>query len=416
MDKALRSALKGLHSRDPDTRRAAAQTLGQIGDPAAVPDLLTALRKAKNDALLRLFIVNALDIIGDERAVPALAETMHDRVIEVSVVSATALGRIGEAAIPSLAEKLQGSDDLVRYLAVEALASAGEAALHALLSALQDKEALVRNRAVCALWEIGSANRETTSQIVPPLLRVLGDHMDIVRQSAVEALAELGGADFITHMVNQLDTQDVVKRHRATWALGRVAVRHGDDESGEIMCEQALPALLEVLSDRNAAVRRAAVSTLGMIGRHCQEATSILVAALQEPLFDENHQVHWEAALALGWMGEVALPVLTDALHSDNRDVCYRAISALWLVGQDAVPALLDVLPALDSREKERAVTVLGYIADPRAVSSLGDALQDDDRWVRERAAWALSSIGTPDALATLEGKRANQEGSPDEG
>jgi HEAT repeat protein len=49
------------------------------------------------------------------------------------------------------------------------------------------------------------------------------------------------------------------------------------------------------------------------------------------------------------------------------------------------------------------AAEALGRLGDPRAVEPLIDTLWDDDARVRLKAAWALGMLGDPRALAPLQ-------------
>ncbi|HWI14188.1 MAG TPA: HEAT repeat domain-containing protein [Burkholderiales bacterium] len=52
---------------------------------------------------------------------------------------------------------------------------------------------------------------------------------------------------------------------------------------------------------------------------------------------------------------------------------------------------------------KRNAAAVLGNLRDPRDVPALATALSDLEPLVRRHAAWALSAIGSPEALDALQ-------------
>ncbi|MGC8880568.1 MAG: HEAT repeat domain-containing protein, partial [Anaerolineae bacterium] len=75
-----------------DVRQAAARALGKIGDAAAVPALIEALRDEDED--VRQAAAEALGKIGDAAAVPALIEALRDEDMWVRRAAAEALGKI----------------------------------------------------------------------------------------------------------------------------------------------------------------------------------------------------------------------------------------------------------------------------------------------------------------------------------
>jgi len=84
-----------LADTDYRTRWAAAQQLGRLGDPAAVPPLLRTLHSA--DDGLRVSAIKSLAMIGDSAAVPALAEVAsHDTASGVRVTAVDALAALGD--------------------------------------------------------------------------------------------------------------------------------------------------------------------------------------------------------------------------------------------------------------------------------------------------------------------------------
>jgi HEAT repeat protein len=150
--------VKQLKSSDPDTRRAAAKALGEVG-PDARP-AITALTSALSDKdlFVRRFAAQALGEIGPDArsAVKPLTEALKDPKKEVVAAAATALGKIG-AVEPLAAFVLDGKRDVAaRRKAVEALGAMkaeAKSAVPELTKALKDKD--LRIEAADALGEIG---------------------------------------------------------------------------------------------------------------------------------------------------------------------------------------------------------------------------------------------------------------------
>jgi HEAT repeat protein len=141
--------------------------------------------------------------------------------------------------------------------------------------------------------------------------------------------------------------------------------------------------------DREAKVRQAATLALGHLG---EPAVPVVVTALD----DADAQVRQAAAVALGQIGgEQAAPPLLRALGDGDARVRQAAAQALGTIGTAHAVALL--LHALEDREHEvrqAAATALGQIGDARAVALLRDVLRDREGDVRRAAADALDHVG----------------------
>jgi len=95
---ALRAA-----TRDPDeeVREAVAEALGKLGDPAAGGDLAALLRDPEKK--VRQEAVKALGLIADPERVNDLLPMLGDRSSDIREETAESLGRIGSAlALPAL--------------------------------------------------------------------------------------------------------------------------------------------------------------------------------------------------------------------------------------------------------------------------------------------------------------------------
>jgi HEAT repeat protein len=133
--------IKQLRDDDADTRRAAAQSLGEAGaegKPAARA-LMGALRD--RDMFVRRFAALALGEIGADPkdAVPALRTALNDSRKEVQEAAATALGKMGKNAVNALAVAVKDEDrePEVRRKAAEALGSMGGDARPAMKSLVE---------------------------------------------------------------------------------------------------------------------------------------------------------------------------------------------------------------------------------------------------------------------------------------
>jgi HEAT repeat protein len=107
-----------LHAQDWSLRRAAVGVLGQIGDAAAMPGLLKALRDPDREVHAA---AKGLGQIGST-AVPGLLEALRDPDWGVRLAAVGALGQIGDAAaVPGLLKALRDLNPSVRTDAAQAL-------------------------------------------------------------------------------------------------------------------------------------------------------------------------------------------------------------------------------------------------------------------------------------------------------
>jgi len=163
-------------------RRAAAQALGQIGDPQATPALIQALQD--KEWVVRGTAAEALGQIGDPQATPALIQALRDEEWEVRRAAAWALKKIGPPAVPALIQALRDEEWEMREAAAKALGQIGDPqATPALIQALRDQNVGVRWAAAWALGAIGDP------QATPALIQALRDGW--VRDVAAWALLKL---------------------------------------------------------------------------------------------------------------------------------------------------------------------------------------------------------------------------------
>ena len=157
-----------------------------------------------------------------------------------------------------------------------------------------------------------------------------------------------------------------------------------------------MPSLIRVLENENSNMRRAAAETLDRIGwipdkgeagavywvakrkwNQCVAIGAPAVLPLVNALKDDNSSVRWDAAEALGKIGDArAVPPLDDALKDDNSSVRRAVIEALGKHGAAAVSPLIGALKNGDDDARWTAARMLGKLGDARAVPALLDALQ----------------------------------------
>jgi HEAT repeat protein len=159
----------------------AADALGHIGDPRAVPALLKLFHapgrsgdtihehKARRgrafadrdqptnaSVALRLAVVKALSVLVDPRALDAILAALEDPIWEVRAQAAHCASQLGSpAVIPRLEGLLNDEHWWVRFHAAEALFKLGEAGVQSLLKAAQSTSARAADIAGGLLREKG---------------------------------------------------------------------------------------------------------------------------------------------------------------------------------------------------------------------------------------------------------------------
>jgi HEAT repeat protein len=122
------------------------------------------------------------------------------------------------------------------------------------------------------------------------------------------------------------------------------------------------------------------------------------VEALLQKLKDPDPFVRVEAVQSLGEIQiEQSLESLCGCLKDENLYVRAYAAEAVGKIGRvDISLAILCLLTGLDDSSpyvRAMLVSALGELQDERAVVSLRKYLSDEDKSVRDMAAWALENI-----------------------
>jgi HEAT repeat protein len=190
--------IRALKDQDPDTRKAAAQALQEIGPSAgqeAVSALILALQDKNSD--VRGIATQALSNIGSQAkdAVPALIQILEkDEDARVRQAAALALGKVepdAEEVFRALTQAI-GEDESpdVRLAACIVLGNdKSEEALPIFIQALRDEDHYVRLSAIGALGRMGP----DAHSAIPSLIEIFEDNDEAVRYTAALALEDITG-------------------------------------------------------------------------------------------------------------------------------------------------------------------------------------------------------------------------------
>jgi bilin biosynthesis protein len=163
--------------------------------------------------------------------------------------------------------------------------------------------------------------------------------------------------------------------------------------------ETTIPRLMAALDDEDTTYRRAAVKTLGAVG---VDTVPVLVEAL---LTSENVTVRGSAAKALAQVAinypkepfpQVGLDGLRQSLDDANPVVYIASAMALGEIGEPALPILLDVMKTTDNMALQLSiVNALAAVQGEQASAALEAICSDNsiEGYVKETAISALSRL-----------------------
>ena len=209
-----------------------------------------------------------------------------------------------------------------------------------------------------------------------------------MRWKAIEALGRLGSPQAIPALLECLTDPDTDVRWRAVEALGRLG------------SPQAVPAILERLTDLDTVVRRKAAQALGQLG------SPQAIPAILERLTDQDADVRWSAAEALGRLGNLqAVPALLERLKDTDHNVRRATLFALGKIdlarAQEAATAVF-VDPMEEGRVKALAAAILLNFNHQESLFYLHDLARSEFVADRRDTAVVLGSFSTTPAPAIL--------------
>jgi HEAT repeat protein len=202
--------------------------------------------------------------------------------------------------------------------------------------------------------------------------------------------------------------------HEAAVAPLSDARRHGDwkvrgavaGALGRIGVEEAVPALVDLLSDENEIVRKSAAFGLGRTASktreecECDDAISgrewtAAVDALSRALGDRYYAVRYNAAAALAYAGRPALAALTEGARSGSGNARLMAIWGLGETGSpDAASVIEDLLRSENWVTRAHAAEAAGKLTESGRLRRALERKRNEEEnpFVRFRIEEALAS------------------------
>jgi len=375
-DTQFQESLDSLKQGKPSQQRAAIGRLIQLHDARAAQPL-AAMLPITDDEQTRAYIMRALGVLADERAMPAIIDALqNDSSPFVRYDAAIALGHFPSASNvdlliatllnPDEREGANGAENVIAGAAT-ALAELGDPrAIDPLLASLSRTDPYTLDMVVRALRDFHD------ERIVDHLLPLFAIEDGLLHVALCDTLGAQGDVRASDALIGELESDSRMIRQAAVEALGKLADA------------RATPALLEMLQGETVEEsRRKIIQALASIDDELAVEPLLAVLADGAPSAQER-QVIVEALGSLG-VRRAVIPLLTLLASEEDFDVQVRAIRALGALGDArAVDTLLALLTSSDSLICSSACDALGAIGDSRAVGPLIRVLSGADGVERE--------------------------------
>ena len=382
----------------------AAQVLGALG-PEGLSVLHEYLRH--DQPTLRAVAASALAYVGDEAAIPSIAELLADPEASVQSAAGAALVAYGTSAVSATHAILQRGEAISCPAASDALATIGAPAIPFLVDGLPDGPDLARATALHTLIAIGDPST------APKVASCLSDASPEVRAAAAVAVQRFEYDAALPQLLDNLDDEPPdTREHKlaAACSFGDVAVPVLLEKL-EDPARAESEALLEALSRLRGVAGRVVIESLGhpsasrrLVAVRVLEALKVqeAVEPLAQSILDEDSEVRARAARALAAFGpDAGKQLLT---HLDEKGEARRELYAAAIALQ-ADETLDEAAARLDDRDPAIRAVVLDLLsraARPSDQTRIAACLQDDTASVRAAACSALKAYHNHEAAEAL--------------
>ncbi len=361
---------------DENHRYLVRKSLVKIGTRTVEP--LMRLFKLKNPEI-KAFSASTLGEIGNPRAVPVLVDGLSDEDWNVRRSCAYALTEIGERGVDKIAEALKSSNDDVRYWVTRILESIGEPGVPFLVNALKDSNKEIRFFAAKAL---GTA---FDSSIAKDLILSLSDEVWSVRKAAAESLCKLENLP-IEEVMRYLSSDNEDIRYWVTHVIKEVGHKYVDK-------------IVEAMRRGDAELRLFAAQAAGLI-----ENEPALIDSLILSLRDDSEWVRIYSAISLGRSGdERSIVPLIRCFSDRNTEVHRNVVQSFKNMGEKVYKDLIQCIESDDPELRKNSALAFGEMHDERGLDHIIMLLEDSDTSVRAVAAESLSGFPCSKARAVLQ-------------
>jgi HEAT repeat protein len=362
--------------------------------PCAEVDAALRDALAKLTGSLRIGVVGSIGERGDPAAVPALAALLGKDDVALAAAAVRALGRIGGAEAARALEEARLPRELryaqadARLACAERLVREGkEAAAAAIYRSLTGKTHEITVR-LAAYRGVLQAERE---KAVPTLIALLKDPDQRLKDAALKYIRELPGSSVAAALAGRLQAVDTetqivlieaLEARGDPAAAGAVAAAAGSAHSGVVMAAVRALGVLGGAEQVPLLARLAAVG--GAVGRTARDS----LVRLQGPGVNS-------ALIQLGTSNEAEL-----------RATVFRVLKEV--AGPNDFPDLIGLLVTVEDR-RERALLQQAAIMAARRIEDRGaaagivvDALREADKPLTLTLVGILPRLGGATALGAL--------------
>jgi HEAT repeat protein len=370
---------------DPDyrVRRRACRALLRIGDERAVPALLDSLYRDEPASEARAAAAWAAYRLGHAPALEAVRAEMTSRYWHRRLNAIADLAALGDAgASPIFGEALADRSWIVRRRALQALRLIDPRPHAAALASLAagDPEWPIRREALEVLHGLGPSNGVDEAELDGLLAMALADEVPEIRRRAAQWIGEGRRAVALAEAVPfslAHDQDDAVRAHLAA------ALATAPDPS-------AAKLLRRRLRDPSWLVRASALASLRALGERPPLA----------PLFAELGRLpDGEVARAAAALARLGDPDAVSGLAERAAGGDDRAARLLGLLGQDPAwrervrARALALLSDRPAARRAAGARIAGALLDPGLFATLTERLADEALVVRAEAARALGAL-----------------------
>jgi HEAT repeat protein len=306
------------------------------------------------------------------QAIEALEMVLLGGPYSLQVGALQALGQIAdERVLNTLIPALKSGDHAVSVAAIEALSHfGGSKAADALVPMLRHSDHRVR---VAAIDSVAGLEAQ---QAIEALTELLKDSMWDVRRAAAHALGKCKDAKAVDGLILALKDSDNDVRETAISSLGKISDR------------RATGPLVLALLDADSNVRRVAGITIQRLNPNwpASEEAQQVVPELRAALDFGDSAVRYAATSVLGRMGKLSNRQAGD---TDGTTV----VTAAGQKRRKVFSVFVELLKDPDRDIRLASAQSLGRLGDARAAASLMTAMSDSDEAVRRAAAAAVEFL-----------------------
>lgn len=414
---ATPAVLGCLNDAHPGVRALACDTLGKIGDLAAIPPLFEHLGDL--DARVSQSAVSAIQSLGGIESERLALESARSDDLRVRRSALRILSYFGWAsALDVFLDGMNDPDERVRDVAAVGLASMeDERAIASLLAAASHPSSRTRSAAVRALGHIANApqvnsrlrgaladedawvryyacqslSRLKDEEAIDAIGALLKDDAGHVRVAAIEALARLRGPRALEALHTAANSIDHDLQRAALLGIGAMK----DPSSVSVVRSS--------LSSSDAATRLVALSSLAEFGERAA------LSGIRDALSDADESVRGAAiALLASLRGIEATQALLGAI--ENPVLHDRALAALATPVEGRVEGLVLALRTASVDSTPHIVSALARMRRADSSAALEDAFVGASAPTRRAIAPALAALGMPSARMLLERAAATDD------